>query len=227
MKHRLQCQSCKENIVTNEIRKEKCAMGNLVTSSSGKDVSYADDLIKFVILSIALVVIGFILANLLGYSEYWPGRRARNDGYYVFLYGGWILAFLMLGLGAYLANKGKKTELFVYENAVKGIGFSSSEYITAELTSFSLDYDRIASVDVMKKSTLSINAYGKVYIMFVQNPHNIAEEINNRIKKAVQVKNESTASGLNETQKVFCTNCGLNLDKNPGGFCSGCGTKRS
>ena len=157
-------------------------MNKRIMSGSGSGVNYTGDWVIIIIAVGVTFIFGFVLANIFGYTEYWRGRYVRNDAYYIILYGSWFVAVIEFCIYAYVISKCKKTEIYVYENTIEGIGLGSSEYVTAELTNFKLGYDKIASVDVTKRIKLSLNAYGKAYIIFLYNAHLYAEEINKRMK---------------------------------------------
>ena len=151
-------------------------MGNLVLSSLGKDANYTKDWIQIIILSLAFIVLGIILANFVGY--------------HVFLYGGLVLGFSILGFGVYAIYKWKKTELFLHENVVRGIAYRSLE-ITENPDFFDLGYDKIDSVDASGRNTLSIKTNDREYIVYVHNHSYIADEIKKRIIRPAAIAKSS------------------------------------
>lgn len=200
-------------------------MNKRILSGTGKEANYTGSWAFYIFMTGATVVGGFILANTLGYTQNWAGRWVRNDAYYIFLYGSLIFAFFEFCLYAYVIDRMKQTELRVYEHHVEGKGFGSSFLTFAEIASFKLDYDKIASVDVTKQK-LTINAYGKDYLIILHNPHLYAEAINNHIKKSAQSQNVTTIMTSKEKKVLFCTDCGQGFDDSTKAFCPGCGAKR-
>ena len=176
-------------------------MGKLLVSGNGRDFvkSTAHNWVVFIIIAIALIVIGFVLANQFGYQTVggaigqgiggWLGVTApqvRTGAYYIFALGGVGLAAILIGYGAIQDIYAGKTEIHVYENGIKGAGggakFAQSLEDTMTISTFQLEYDRVASVDVAHKKLLSINAFGKVYVVAVANPDEIVAAINERLR---------------------------------------------
>lgn len=182
-------------------------MGKLLISGNGKDFvkSTATNWIIIVIIAIAFIVLGVILANQFGYQTLGgtAGRVAggvfgvtppqvRTVAYYIFMWGGIILAAIIVVHGLLQDIFATKTEIFVYENGIKGIGggpkFAQSLEDTTTVASFELEYDRIASVDITHKKLLSINAYGRVYVIAVANANEIIDVINDRLRQVKSSK---------------------------------------
>ena len=201
-------------------------MNKLLMSGTGKDANLSVEWVATVIGSIVIFLTGVFLANQIGYTESWLVGRVRNDFYYFALYFFLALSILTFCLCVYMIMKMRKTELSVYENSVEGIGLNSNENNPfAEAVTFKLDYDKVASVDATNRK-LTINAYGKVFIIFLHNPHLYAETINKQINKAAQPKNVTTESSPNVKKAMFCADCGECIVDSTKAFCPGCGAKR-
>lgn len=79
------------------------------------------------------------------------------------------------------------TKILVYEHGVKGTGVSpklaaemdgmSSQKSGGGSSSFQLSYEQITSADITEKR-VSVNTPGKQYVIYVQNPQDIATLIN-------------------------------------------------
>lgn len=177
-------------------------MGKLIISGNGKDFvkSTAHNWIFFILIAIVLVVVGFVLANQFGVRTLGgaigqgiggllgvAAPQVRTGAYYTFMWGGIGSAVLLIGYGLMQDIYAGKTEIYVYENGIKGAGggpkFAQSLEDTMKISSFQLEYDRIASVDVTHKKLLSINAFGKIYVVAVANPDEIATAINDRVRQ--------------------------------------------
>ena len=178
-------------------------MGKLLISGNGKDYvrSQSDQWIIVILFAVGFIVLGFVLANEFGYETVggaiggaiggWIGvtpPQVRTIWYSIFLFGGVLVAALMIAYCVLLDVYAGKTEIEVYENGIKGAGggpkFLISTEDTVSVSTFQLEYDRIASVDVSRKNILSINAYGRVYAVAVINPNEIADTINERLRQA-------------------------------------------
>ena len=73
-------------------------------------------------------------------------------------------------------------EIYVYENGIIGVGRVSLSNFTVH--SFRLEYKNISSVDISSdKHNLSINAFGKSYLVSVPNPNEIADIINHQLRQ--------------------------------------------
>lgn len=179
-------------------------MGKLIISGNGKNTVSQMEWIIVVVGSLLLIVIGFWLANQFGYEQA-VGRtlsalgvafgvevpEVRTVMYYIFAWGGVVLAGIILGWATLVSVYAGKTEILVFENGIQGAGggvkFSQSLEDTVTISAFNLAYDRIASVDITRKHFITINAFGKIYVVVVSNGDEVIQAIN---EKMSLVKNQ-------------------------------------
>ena len=77
-------------------------------------------------------------------------------------------------------------EMLLLRNSFELIGKSFEDSVN--LASFQLEYDRIASIDITNTDRIVLNAYGSVYTIFVSNPHEIMEAVNNKLTQVKSAK---------------------------------------
>ena len=205
-------------------------MGKNICFGGGRHVNFIGWWVYSIVCCVAGILFFYFLARNFGYVEVpWVGA-IRTRVYYYFLYFGFGLGALTFVIEAYVYTRWKKTEIEIYENGIKGIGVGPL-LRRGELTSFNLEYDKIASVDATKTTRLTINSYGKEYVIYVESATHYANIINEQIKKATLSKNVKTVSASttpvsSDVQRKFCSYCGYNIDDVPGAFCPGCGAKK-
>ena len=165
-------------------------LGKLLTYGSGKDLvkSRSWFWIFSVLFAVGLIVLGVSLANHFGYTIVGTGRfraEVRTGLYYVFLLSFIAGAVYLICYNIMQDVCAAKTEIFVYENGIKGAGGGQkfAKTLVDTILTFHLEYDRIASVDTARKNMLSINAYGRVYTVIVANPNEIVDTINERLRQ--------------------------------------------
>ena len=177
--------------------------GNLLIAGSGGEYlrSVIGATIIIIIIGIGLVVGGFLLANAFGYRPVGGAIGAgigtligaqvpqvRGVLWYVFAFGGILTAVGMIGWELIQCIYMSKTEIFVFEGGIKGVGlgpkYGLSAGDTTTATDFQLEYDRITSVDVIRGSYVIINAHGKEYLIGATNPQQIAEIASEKLRQA-------------------------------------------
>jgi len=135
---------------------------------------------------------GFWFADEVGYARFVGFRLVRTSSYYFAL---WFMWLWGLGLGAgqlYLTNKAFKTEIYIYENGIKGISVSPKFAINLfdlQSSAFQLNFNQITSVDIPSKSIfrqsrISINSYGKEIHVFLKKPEEAVRIINTKLHQS-------------------------------------------
>ncbi|MCL2222282.1 MAG: hypothetical protein FWC20_08260 [Oscillospiraceae bacterium] len=178
-------------------------MGKLLVSGNGKD--YLKTRISSTVINIviagAFVVIGFILANQFGYRTMGGALgqgvgglfgvtvpQVRTVDFYIFMWGGIFIAVLIVVMDLVQRHFISKTEISVYETGIKGsaVGEKYGKKLedTTKVSAFQVEYDRLTSVEVESKARLLVNASGRIYLIGVANPNEIAEVINSRLSQS-------------------------------------------
>ena len=124
--------------------------GDFVISGFGKDIRWSA---QFYLILAALAVVpmsvGYFLSSRLGlrlvpaYDLIGIPMRARSNLYHVYIGAGIVLAVLFVSYAMISAQQITKTEIFVYEDGIVGLGFTK---ILAPLMPFFLPYGEIKSV---------------------------------------------------------------------------------
>ena len=101
----------------------------------------------------------------------------------IFIVIGVVVPIIVLIEAAVGTGKRKKTRINVYENKIEGVGLGRLMlgYSLAHEHEFSLEYNRIAAVDITKKTRLTINAFGRIYTIWAQNADHLAQFINTKL----------------------------------------------
>ena len=221
---------------------QKNDMGKLLASCKGIDSVKASLPMTFILLIVAggIIVLGIVLANSFGTSTIsvgdglWVPRSqvtVRLPAYYMILFGsiGGAAAMIIAVLGQ--CHFAGKTEIYVYEQGVKGIGagprFGHSYEDTTTLTVFELKYDAIASVDISSKSFLMVYTAGRGYCIASVNPHHLMDVINRQISMYKNTRMHTLApvpmavASPPVMTRNFCAGCGHALSGHR--FCSNCG----
>lgn len=176
-------------------------MGKLLVSGHGKDFVKSTAIVWVLLILIAggAVALGFFLANEFGYDATLGLLRiqVRTGLYYVFAFGGIVIAAVIICYSVMQDISTTKTKIFVYENGIKGAGggpkFTQSLEDTVTISSFELTYDQIASVDITNKKFVSVNSFGKTYVIAVVNADQIVTIINGKLRQTTETnKTEST-----------------------------------
>jgi NADH:ubiquinone oxidoreductase subunit 5 (subunit L)/multisubunit Na+/H+ antiporter MnhA subunit len=201
-------------------------MGKMVISANGDEYrkSSPGSWVIMVVIAVALVALGFILAAQFGYRNVAGGdlwglttRQMRTGLWHVSVWGGILSAVGVVIYALGLWHSYGKMEIRVYENRVRGAGggpkFGSSFEDSYQISSFDLTYDQISSVDVTAKDHLVINAHGRVYLIALTNAQAVANAINVRIHQA---------KAPAQSKKSFCPHCGHEMPQS-GSFCTNCG----
>jgi len=123
--------------------------GDLIISGLGKNIKWSAQF-YLVLLTLAIVPMGagYFLAAQFGIrlvpAEDLIGipMRARSPFYHVFIILGIAVAFIFVGYAVLTATRLAKTEIFVYENGIVGMGVTNV-FVAAK--PFFLSYDDITS----------------------------------------------------------------------------------
>jgi len=206
-------------------RKGGIIVGKAIISGNGRDYVKLTNhnWVIFFVIAGAIVGLGFLLANQFGYQtaggvfgdmvggilggilEDATGfglttPQVRTGTYYLFVGGGITLAVLLLAWRAIQDMYAAKTEIYVYEDGVKGFSvgpkFAQSLGDTMAVSSFHLEYDNISFVDITPKKLLSLNAFGKVYLIAVDNATEIMNVINEKLRKPKVERPNTTGSNV-------------------------------
>jgi len=172
--------------------------GRLLVSDNGKKYlkTRTGSTVIVVIIAIVFVIAGFIMANQLGYRNTigssfghmfnTPAQQVRTGFWYIFVWGGIFGAAGMIIWDIAQRVHIGKTNIFVYEDGVIGVGvgpkYGSLSEDSITTFDFQLTYDRITSADVSNRIHVVINAQGKQYLIGVANPDKIVAAINERMR---------------------------------------------
>ncbi|MCL2200075.1 MAG: zinc ribbon domain-containing protein [Defluviitaleaceae bacterium] len=191
------CPSCGENLTSASAAASSRSMdmGKLIVLGDGRNFFKNRDWAIYILIAVGLLVLGFILANQFGYRTLGGSigsgvggafgfnvPRVRTGLYSLLVWGGVIGAaaciISIIGQNYYVS----KTEIYIYENGIRGKA-GGSRFLrkledTMEISSFQLEYSNISSVDITYKSLLSINAFGKSYVVGVEDKDKATEMVN-------------------------------------------------
>jgi len=169
-------------------------MKKLIISGSGKGVrGVGQNWMAAILVAAGCIILGTIAANFLGYttrhSMLVGTVTERNELYWVFLGLGFIGAIMVICNIAWQNIIVQKTEISVYESGIAGTGvdskystdaFSPEKYKTE---TFSWSFEQISSVSVTENDWLVINAHGKKLMIASNNVKEIAEVMNDKLRK--------------------------------------------
>ena len=161
-------------------------LGALITSGHGKDTRRTAQF-YLILLALAIVPIGagYFLAIQFGYQlvaasdVLWFSIPNRTVFYYIYICAGVVLAVALVFAQMLIREQIGKTEIFVYENGIEGIGLKAGKVLSvlsgAALQPFRLMRDQISLVSAGQRAAalgVMIDAYDEVFGVY---PPNIAE----------------------------------------------------
>jgi hypothetical protein len=164
--------------------------GRLLATASGEGIpGYGTDWAVAIGIAVFLIILGFILANIFGYTTTWGFIEQRNMLYYFFVISGFIEAGVVIFVIWLRNSLIKKTNVSVYENGVVGSGLDpkfATDFFSPEkyaISSFSLTYEQVTSVSVMgdKGMALVISATGKEFLIASAVAKEMEKIINNKL----------------------------------------------
>jgi len=164
--------------------------GDLLISGLGKNIKWSAQF-YLVLLTLAIVPMGagYFLAAQFGISLVPSGdligipMRARSPFYHVFIIVGIAVAFIFVGYAVLTAARLAKTEIFVYENGIVGLGVTN---IFVAAKPFFLPYSDITSAKAEEGAgaVLRIILTTKTGTLTVSSPNaaEIFKTINTKLK---------------------------------------------
>jgi len=126
-----------------------------------------------------------VTVNMFGYSNTIKDA-AKNEMYSIFMGLAALCVVLVPIEGYFMHSRISRTEVYVYENGVKGLSvipaFPLSFFIYCSLASlrladFQLTYDLVSSVDVVDGNTLLINTRDVKHKVYAMNAREIRDAI--------------------------------------------------
>jgi hypothetical protein len=168
-------------------------LGKMITSDGCKGHSVIKMVwIIYLGVGVFLLVLGLILGSAMDGRIINLGNFGLNLGV-VFRMLGFILPVFCLINAAVYNYQVSKTEIKVFEKGISGLGInpkSASERFTFPIfktpsyasSTFNLTYAQISSVSKAEQQGVNINAAGIIYVVFVKNPDEIMQVINNKMR---------------------------------------------
>lgn len=175
-------------------------MGKIVISGRGKDLQgLGVNWVTAGVCAVLVMIVGFVLAFnnriIIGiFGTIFAGRANTNvEGSPVLF---WIIVFISVMLAGLsliwvLLRNGiiKETQITVYENGVTGKGVHrdfdnktlSPEKFISTLQEFSLNFEKISSVETTDNKGVVLNIHGKEHLIFADNNKEIVAAINAKI----------------------------------------------